>query len=576
VRTPETGRRTAAVLCPDWSLTAAGVSPATPAAIVRDDLVTACTAAARDEGVHSGQKRRDAQRACPALLMLPDDPLRDGGEFCRVVTAVADLVPRVEVVQPGLLAFPASGAARYHGSEHVLAERVVDAAAAASGGECWVGVADGLFAAALAARRGVLVPPGRTPAFLADHPVGVLGRPDLADLLKRLGLRTLGEFAGLPAAAVLARFGPDGAVAHRLARGLDERPVAPSRPPPELAVVAHLDPPLASVDAAAFAVRPLAEELHERLSRRGLVCTLLSIEAETEDGAVCERMWRHGSYSAAAVVDRLRWQLEGWLTAGGRGQVTLLRLAPEEVLRAGGEQLDLSGDDPEAAARMARAVARVQGLLGPYAVTVPVPAGGRDPATRLAWVPWDDAQPATALPPPTRRHPGAGDQTRHHPRPEPALPQDTAWHPGAGDQTRHHPRPEPALPQDTAWHPGAGDQTRHHPRPEPALPWPGGIPAPYPATVYPTPLPAALLDSAGATVRVDGRGELSERPARLATGGGAPVPVTDWGGPWPADEWWWDPARHRRRARMQVSTVDGRAFLLACTEGRWLVEAEYD
>ena len=528
MRTPETGRRTAAVLCPDWSLTAAGVSPATPAAIVRDDLVTACTAAARDEGVHSGQKRRDAQRACPALLMLPDDPLRDGGEFCRVVTAVADLVPRVEVVQPGLLAFPASGAARYHGSEHVLAERVVDAAAAASGGECWVGVADGLFAAALAARRGVLVPPGRTPAFLADHPVGVLGRPDLADLLKRLGLRTLGEFAGLPAAAVLARFGPDGAVAHRLARGLDERPVAPSRPPPELAVVAHLDPPLASVDAAAFAVRPLAEELHERLSRRGLVCTLLSIEAETEDGAVCERMWRHGSYSAAAVVDRLRWQLEGWLTAGGRGQVTLLRLAPEEVLRAGGEQLDLSGDDPEAAARMARAVARVQGLLGPYAVTVPVPAGGRDPATRLAWVPWDDAQPATALPPPTRRHPGAGDQTRHHPRPEPALP------------------------------------------------WPGGIPAPYPATVYPTPLPAALLDSAGATVRVDGRGELSERPARLATGGGAPVPVTDWGGPWPADEWWWDPARHRRRARMQVSTVDGRAFLLACTEGRWLVEAEYD
>ncbi len=471
MRTPETGRRTAAVLCPDWSLTAAGVSPATPAAIVRDDLVTACTAAARDEGVHSGQKRRDAQRACPALLMLPDDPLRDGGEFCRVVTAVADLVPRVEVVQPGLLAFPASGAARYHGSEHVLAERVVDAAAAASGGECWVGVADGLFAAALAARRGVLVPPGRTPAFLADHPVGVLGRPDLADLLKRLGLRTLGEFAGLPAADVLARFGPDGAVAHRLARGLDERPVAPSRPPPELAVVAHLDPPLASVDAAAFAVRPLAEELHERLSRRGLVCTLLSIEAETEDGAVCERMWRHGSYSAAAVVDRLRWQLEGWLTAGGRGQVTLLRLAPEEVLRAGGEQLDLSGDDPEAAARMARAVARVQGLLGPYAVTVPVPAGGRDPATRLAWVPWDDAQPATALPPPTRRHPGAGHPAAsRRRRPDPAPPAAGAGvAPGHGVASRRR-RPDPAPPAAGAGvAPGHGVASRRR-RPDPAPP----------------------------------------------------------------------------------------------------------
>src|SRR5690349_21377162 len=129
------GRRTAAVWCPDWALTAAGVSPAVPAAIVRDDLVAACTAAARDEGVHAGQKRRDAQRACPTLRLVPDDPLRDGREFCRVVTAVAELVPRVEVVQPGLLAFPAHGAARYHGGEQALAERVVDVVAAASGGE---------------------------------------------------------------------------------------------------------------------------------------------------------------------------------------------------------------------------------------------------------------------------------------------------------------------------------------------------------------------------------------------------------------------------------------------------------
>jgi len=232
-----------------------------------------------------GKLRRDAQRACPDLRVLADDPQRDGREFCRVLTAITDLVPRVEVVQPGLLAFPAAGPARYHGSEQVLAERVVDTAATAGGGECWVGIADGLFAAALAARRGILVPPGLTPAFLAEHPVGVLGRPELADLLQRLGLRTLGAFASLPPGDVLDRFGADGAHAHRLARGLDERPVAPGRPLPELAVATELDPPLVSVDAAAFAVRPLAEELYRRLSRHGLVCTVLSIEAEfTGDG----------------------------------------------------------------------------------------------------------------------------------------------------------------------------------------------------------------------------------------------------------------------------------------------------
>src|SRR5262249_14113081 len=157
--------------------------------------------------VRAGQKRRDAQRACPTLRLVPDDPVRDGREFSRVITAITELVPRVEVIHPGLLAFAAAGAARYHGRERVPARRGVDVGPVAAGGGCWVGVADGLFAAALAARRGALVPPGRTPAFLADHPVGVLGRPALADLLRRLGLPTLGAFAALPAADVLARFG---------------------------------------------------------------------------------------------------------------------------------------------------------------------------------------------------------------------------------------------------------------------------------------------------------------------------------------------------------------------------------
>ena len=552
-RTATTGtaaRRTVVVWCPDWALTAAGVSPAEPAVIVREDVVAACTPAARDEGVRVGQKRRDAQRACPQVRVLTDDPQRDGREFCRVLTAVCDLVPRVEVVQPGLLAFPAAGPARYHGGEQVLAERVMDTAAAAAGsGECWVGIADGMFAAALAARRGAVVPAGHTPAFLAEHPVGVLGRPELADLLHRLGLHTLGAFAALPPAEVLSRFGLDGAQAHRLARGQDERPVAPTRPIPELAVATLLDPPLVSVDAAAFAVRPLAEELHKRLTDHALVCTVLSIEAEfTGDGGeICARLWRHGTYSTGAIVDRLRWQLEGWLTAGGRGFLSRLRLAPEEVQPVGGEQLDLTGGDPEARARMARSVARVQGLLGPYAVTVPVLGGGRDPGARVSWVPWDEYQAGLAA---------AAD-----------------WHSARG--TRMLTRwPGQQWPERTA----ASRQraVRQRQEREGQQPWPGSIPPPYPATVHLAPPLAALVGDAGETVRVDGRGALSEPPATLATAGGLPVQVANWGGPWPADEWWWDHTRHRRRARLQVSTVDGRAFLLACVEGHWLVEAEYD
>ena len=73
-------------------------------------------------------------------------------------------------------------------------------------------------------------PPGDSPAFLAPVPVTVLAEPggpagpDLVDVLERLGLRTLGALAALPVAEVVGRFGAEGLAAHRLARGLDERP----------------------------------------------------------------------------------------------------------------------------------------------------------------------------------------------------------------------------------------------------------------------------------------------------------------------------------------------------------------
>ena len=114
-----------------------------------------------------------------------------------------------------------------------------------------------------------VVEPGGSPAHLAPLPVSVLGRPELADVLVRLGLRTLGAFAALDPADVVARFGADGRVAHRLARGLDERPPATAPPPRHLEVAAALDPPAERVDVAAFVAKGLADELHDRLDRRG-------------------------------------------------------------------------------------------------------------------------------------------------------------------------------------------------------------------------------------------------------------------------------------------------------------------
>ena len=68
-----------------------------------------------------------------------------------MIAVVTGFCPNVEVVEPGVCAFGARGPARYFGGEAVLAARII-AAVADLGAQARVGVADGLFAALLAAR----------------------------------------------------------------------------------------------------------------------------------------------------------------------------------------------------------------------------------------------------------------------------------------------------------------------------------------------------------------------------------------------------------------------------------------
>ena len=108
-----------------------------------------------------------------------------------------------------------------------------------------------------------------------------------------------------------------------------------------------------------------------------------------------------------------------------------------------------------------------------------------------------------------------------------------------------------------------------------APPWPGRLPGLAPAIVHQPPLPALMVDEEGNPVTVGSRGTASARPARLRVGAGALIEIGTWAGPWPVEERWWD-GGGRRRARFQVCTVDGAAYLLAREGRRWWVEATYD
>ncbi len=613
VRPWATAVRTLALWCADWPLVAAEVPPDEPAVVLHGGRTVACTPAARAEGVHRGMRRRDAEARCPRLVVLAHDPARDARAFEPVAAAVEAFVPRVELTRPGLCSLATRGPSRYFGGDEPLAARLVAAVQevlGAGAAHVGAGVADGTFAASLAARATaggapvLVLAPGETPAFLAGLPVSALaddpappagtegsagGMVDLASLLVRLGLRTLGAVAALPEADVVARFGPDGGLAWRRANGLDDRPLDARDPPPDLVAQVVLDPPADRVDTAAFAARTLAVDLHDRLERQGLACTRLTIEARTADGERLSRLWRHeGRFTPGATAERVRWQLDGWLTVGARaaqqrteaearaaeqggersagaarqreepgageapgdvggraegGGLTLLRLVPEEVVAGGGRQLGFWGGDAEADDRAARALARVQGLLGPAAVVTAVPSGGREPRLRATLVPWGDPrEPA---------QPG-GHAVRSAIELGPAV-----------DLTEEAVRP--ARRPKRGMGPAAGE----------VPPWPGRIPGPPPAVVPAEREPAEVVDAAGTPVAVSGRGLASAAPVRVAWSGGT-LEVAGWAGPWPIEERWWDPVAATRLARLQVTGRCGTALLLACESGSWWLEATYD
>jgi protein ImuB len=249
------------------------------------------------------------------------------------------------------------------------------------------------------------------------------------------------------------------------------------------------------------------------------------------------------------MTERVRWQLDGWLTGRtGRppGALTRLALMPDEVVPDRGRQLGFWGEETEAEQRAARALARIHGLLGPEAVHTARLRGGRDPADRVTLTPSDPS--SSGSPAPAASGLAAS-----------SLP---------GIQG-HGPPGIPGHDRPGASGVGSGDLRG-------AVPWPGQVPAPAPAIVYAEPLPAEVVDATGATVAVDGRGLLGSLPSRVRIAGRAWSPVTAWAGPWLVDERWWDPAAHRRLVRLQATTDRGAAYLLRLTGGRWWVEAIYD
>ncbi len=553
----EQSERLTVVSCQSWSVVGCGHRPDDVAAVIVANRVVASSLAAQQLGVVAGLRRREAQRRAPGLAVLAPDPAAEARAFAPVLQALDDLTPRIEIDRPGQCAFLARGPSRYFGGDQPMSERAARLVADVLDGctSVHVGTADSRFAALRAAslaeaNHARVVPAGASAAFLASLPIGLLVADvnvpakrkvleDLVDVLVRLGLTTMGAFAELDVGDVIARFGAVGVQAHTWALGLDDRPTAAQDPPPELEVVIDLDPPLLRVDQAAFIAKTLAEEFIRKLGSRGISCARVAVIAETEHGESQMRLWRsEEAFSATAISDRMRWQLDGWLAGPQRmrptGGLSRLALRPDDISVAAGRQLGFWGEQTGLAERAARSIARVQGIVGVGVARVPEMRGGRNPGERVVAIAAESVD---------------------------LVERSTAVDRSAGGTTVDAAAGVAAV--------GLSSEVA-------TQGWVGELPAPAPSKVHRPGIAISVLSDDREPVRVSSRGIVTNRPTWVEIPRQRPLEITGWSGPWLLDEQWWQTERQRREVRMQITLADGRAFVASCHQGQWSIIASYD
>jgi hypothetical protein len=261
----------------------AGLDPATGARssiALHSPIVLACSRAAWSLGVRLGMTASAARFVSPELRVVA----ADSGLERDTMRAIADTLLGAAAVVDSGGRVGASGAhlamycevpSKVRGT--TFGNRLLDLLDSV-GIAARVGIADDRFTAWVAAAHGgdgggaredrgvVSVPRGGSAAFLAPRPLALLAiTPEVQHMLEALGVRTLGEFAALPAPSVSRPLEADYQALARGDSGCALRPYAPDASIREEVVVGAAG----GLFSGASAMATLAERVALRLTGRG-------------------------------------------------------------------------------------------------------------------------------------------------------------------------------------------------------------------------------------------------------------------------------------------------------------------
>jgi DNA polymerase-4 len=255
-------------------------------------VVAGASYQARVFGARSAMPMGQARRLCPQAVVLPPRGALYGAVSEQVMAVLAEAAPVVEPVsldeaflEPPALAGAAPDAVTRFGTalRAAVKERTGLPASVGAGS----GKQLAKIASELAKPDGLrVVGPTEERDVLAPLPVRALwGVGPVAEAaLHRLGVRTIGALAALDLREVTAVLGVAiGTELHRLARGVDDRPVAPRGAAKQVSAETTFDADLTAMTAVHDAVARITESAHRRLVSSGRAARTVTVKVRSAD-----------------------------------------------------------------------------------------------------------------------------------------------------------------------------------------------------------------------------------------------------------------------------------------------------
>jgi DNA polymerase-4 len=327
-------------------------------------VVAAASYEARKYGIRSAMPMSRALRMCPRLVVIPPDRAAYSAASSAVMTILREVTPLVEPLSLDEAFLDVAGAMRRHGRPAAIAAAIRARVADELGLTCSVGVAPTKFVAKLASARckpdGLLViPADRVLEFLHPLPVTVLWGVGerTADTLYRLGIRAVRDLAETPVDTLRRALGS--AVAehlHRLAQGIDPRPVDTAEVEKSISADRTTDTDLTETAQVHRELLRLAEEVGARVRARGYLARTVGIKIRFADFRTVTRVRTlAGGTDATSTIYQTAVELYAALRLD-RPRIRLVGVKAENLLDAANVPEQLSFDDLVAAPRPADSV----------------------------------------------------------------------------------------------------------------------------------------------------------------------------------------------------------------------------